>query len=249
MTIKSITNLFEDHTTLWSVLFSSFDYGHEDYYSQNQNIVYRQVYSVTPEYSEQQDQYMIYKWVLIFSDKSYEGLQNQLEIKSNLNTAVLIYMNDFKRFIDDENIQIDITNPTYLHYQQAGLDQVYNIRAEFNIIVPLALCASISNYDPICNNTPPPVCDFEIANVQAFVNRGLLTIQTEFSSIIGADFFEVYLRNSISSYSMIYIDNTPQLINVFGQSFPGAETYFVRIDWYDNCGNIRSQEFGPFVLP
>jgi len=151
MTIKTITTLFEDHQILWSTLFSSFDYGHEDYYSQRQSIVYREVYSVTPEYSEQQDQYIIYKWVLIFSDKSYEGLENQLEIKSNLDTAVLIYMNDFKRFIDDENIQIDVTNPTYLHYQQAGLDSVYNIRAEFNILVPLALCASVSNFQPVCS--------------------------------------------------------------------------------------------------
>lgn len=235
MTIKSIIEAFQNEQLILNYIFKSFTIGEEWQWSQDQQIMYPNIFAVEPTYSFQTTNTINYKMVLIFSDRSFEGNENHLEIKSNLNTGVLIYMNDFNNYIETNNLQLTLSDPSYLHYQEQGKDRSYKIRAEFNIAVPIALCSSLNLWQPVC--APQPICNVVLASVNAFVSRNLLTIQTTFSSITGIDYFEVYMRDSISAYTMIYTDNTVSLVNVFGMSEPAPETYFIKVIWYDLCGN------------
>lgn len=248
MTIKSIIEAFENQQVLLNYIFKSFTIGEEWQWSQDQQIMYPNIFAVEPTISFQTQDTINYKMVLIFSDRSFEGNENHLEIKSNLNTGTLIYINDFiNNYIDNNNLQLSMGQPTYLHYQEQGNDRSYKIRAEFNVAIPIALC--VINFTPICLPAPP-VCNVVLDNAVAFIIRSIeLNIRTTFTNITGINYFEVYLRDSLSAYSLVNVENNPQLINVFDIPFPGPETYFVRIDWFDTCGGIGSQEFGPFVLP
>lgn len=151
MTIKSIVEAFESEQIILNILFNSFTYGSESYYSLDQSIVYRNIYCCTPIISDQSTLGMItYKWVLIFSDWSLQGLENQLEIMSNLDSSVIYYMNDLQNYIDNNNLSMSLGNPSYLHYQQNALDQAYIIRVEFDVEVPITQCIDLSQFNPVC---------------------------------------------------------------------------------------------------
>lgn len=246
MTIKGIIDLMESTTNSLALIFKSFSSGVESEWTRSQEVVYPNVFAIRPQFSSYESDGITYIVPVIFSDRSIEGLENALEIHSTLNNSMLIWSQQLVNNFDA--IDIGCTMTTFLHDQEGGLDRAYYIRAEFSIFVPISLCTDIINFEPVCNPVNPP-CNVILDNAIAFVTRNILTIQTTFTSILGIDYFEVYLRESGSPYSLINVDNTPQLINVFGLPFPGPETYFVRIDWYDTCGGSGSQEFGPFIFP
>jgi len=244
MTYQSIVELFETQTTLWNLLFKQFEYISPGEYSRDTNLLYPLVSFERCLFGSFTTEETTYKISLIFSDRSIEGLENEISILSNLINSTQIYMIDFgNRYID-----IGVSNVTFLTDQESGNDRAYKVKVEFDLTVMNPSCEELLlNYTPT-DCTLAPVCNVVLDTVTAFDFRNLFTIQTTFTSITGIDFFEVYLRDSISAYSMIYIDNTPQLINVFGVSSPPPESYFVQIIWYDLCGNQGEQEFGPFIV-
>lgn len=244
-TYQSIVELFETHTTLWNLLFKQFEYISPAEYSRDTNLLYPLVSFERCLFGSFTTEQTTYKISLIFSDRSIEGLENEISILSNLINSTQIYMIDFGNRYD----QIGIENVSFLTDQEAGNDRTYVVRVEFDLTVMNPSCEELLlNYTPSICTPIPPVCNVVLDNVTAFDFRNLFTIQTTFTDILGIDYFEVYLRDSISAYSLIYIDNTPQLINVFGVSSPPPESYFIQIRWYDICGNQGQQEFGPFII-
>lgn len=245
MTYYSIIDLFRQHTTTWNLLFNQFEYISPTEYSRNTNLLYPLVSFERALFGAFDTDSTTYKISLSFSNRSIEGLQNQEVILSNLINSMQIYMLDFIYL----HPALGVTNMTFLTDQEAGNDRTYVVRVEFDLMVMNESCQELLlEFIPVDCDTTPPLCNVVLDTVTAFNFRNLFTIQTTFTAILGIDYFEVYLRDSISAYSMIYIDNTPQLINVFGVSSPPPETYFVQIIWYDLCGNQGQQEFGPFIV-
>jgi hypothetical protein len=249
MTIKGIIDEMEATTNSLFLIFKSFSTGVESEWTRSQEVVYPNVFAIRPQFSSFDNQGITYIVPVIFSDRSIEGLENALQIHSTLNNSMLIWCQQILNNFD--NLDLSCVMSDFVHDQEGGLDRCYYIRAEFKVFIPIALCTDIINFVPECTPIPPPpVCNVVLNNVQVFVVRSvLLTIQTTFTSIVGLDYFEIYLSNSLQPFTLVNVDNTPQLINVFGLPFQGPDTYNVRIIWYDNCGNSQSQDFGPFILP
>jgi hypothetical protein len=247
MTYYNIIDLFRQHTITWNILFNQFEYISPGEYSRDTNLLYPLVSFERAVFGAFDTNSTTYKISLAFSTRSIEGLQNQEIILSNLINSMQIYMIDFVNSYP----ALGITNITFLTDQEAGNDRTYVVRTEFDLMVMNESCQELLlELIPIDCSTTPPVCNVVLDNVQAFVVRNvLLTIQTTFTSIVGLDYFEIYLSNSLQPFTLVNVDNTPQLVNVFGLPFQGPDTYNVRIIWYDNCGNSQSQDFGPFILP
>jgi hypothetical protein len=151
MTIKQIINEFEKQQQLFYTLFKSFNSGEEYRWAEKQDIVYPNIYSCYPSISNQTNDSVVYKFVIIFTDRSFEGGETDLAMRSRLDTAVLIYINDFiSNYIEANNLPFTMTNPSYLHYQEQGNDRSYKIRAEFNVIMPITVCSNIKLFQPSC---------------------------------------------------------------------------------------------------
>lgn len=234
MTYNDIIDLFRQHTITWNLLFNQFEYISPGEYSRNTNLLYPLVSFERCLFGTFDTESITYKIALAFSDRSIEGLENEQVILSRLLNSTQIYMTNFISTYD----AIDISNITFLTDQETGNDRTYLVRVEFDFTIMLPSCEElILNHVPIVCNVAPPLCNVVLDEVTAFVFRNLLTIQTTFSNITGIDYFEVWMRDSISAYTMIYTDNTVSLVNVFGMSEPAPETYFIKVIWYDLCGN------------
>ena len=245
MTYYNIIDLFRQHTATWNLLFNQFEYISPTEYSRNTNLLYPLVSFERAIFGAFDTESTTYKISLAFSNRSIEGLENQEVILSNLINSMQIFMLDFI----NQYPALGVTNMTFLTDQESGNDRTYVVRVEFDLMVMNESCQELLlEFIPIDCDPTPPLCNVVLDDVTAFDFRGLFTIQTTFTDILGIDYFEVYLRDSISAYSLIYIDNTPQLINVFGVSSPPPESYFIQIRWFDTCGNQGQQDFGPFIV-
>lgn len=148
MTIKGIIDEMEATTQSLSLIFKSFTTGVESEWTRSQEIVYPNVFSARPQFSAYDSTGITYTVPVIFSDRSIEGLENALQIHSNLNNSMLIWCQQISNNFEDLNLSCTMTN--FLHDQEGGLDRCYYIRAELQVWIPISLCTDIINFNPTC---------------------------------------------------------------------------------------------------
>lgn len=125
MTIKYI---YEKIKTLFNttVLFRSIETRQAFEFSRNPNIEYPAIFVEMPVSETSDGENIALQYAIVFSDRSLEDLSNQLEIQSRLHSFAHI-------FIQMLSEELEITNISYLLYEENEQDRCYSVRAEFTI--------------------------------------------------------------------------------------------------------------------
>ena len=249
MTYQSIVELFETHTTLWNLLFKQFEYISPAEYSRDTNLIYPLVSFERCLFGTFTTEETTYKISLIFSDRSIEGLENQISILSNLINSTQIYMLDFS----NRHLDIGINNLTFLTDQEAGNDRTYKVKVEFDLTVMNPSCEELLlEYVPT-NCVVAPLCNVELENYSVAINGRVIQHTFDFLSIVGIDYVEISSRTALSPYVVINTipGNLITLNNNVSTAYPliTNEDYWFQVRWYDLCGNTGFLGFGPIFIP
>lgn len=150
MTYKELYNSFKDQTTALNAFFKEFNYGQVLEFNRKEDLEYPNVYFELisgTNYSFGTDQ-ETYNCALIFSDISFEDLNNRIEILSRLNEFVKTY---FYFYNENYSDQFYIETYTTLFGEELKQDRVYYIRAEFSVVcLSNKICTDLQNIATSC---------------------------------------------------------------------------------------------------
>lgn len=138
-----------------------------------------------------------------------------------------------------------------LDLEDVNADKITGWRVQYSIevIKPNSNCELVTNglnfKDYV--NLPiilPTACNVVFDTINLTQELTTLDIETIFTSIVGIDKYEIYIRSSLSGFTLIDTNLSPSLINNFSYPLPPPETYIVKLFIYDLCGNqTESPEF------
>lgn len=150
MTYKEIHNSFKVQTLALNAFFKEFNYGQVLEFNRIENLEYPNVYfelisGTNFSFGVSQE---TYNCALIFSDISYEDLNNRIEILSRLNEFVKTF---FYFYNDNYSDQFYIESYTTLFGEEGKQDRVYYIRAEFSVVCLYnKICTDLQNIPTTC---------------------------------------------------------------------------------------------------
>lgn len=143
MTYKEIVNTFEKQTNDLNAFFKEFNYGQVLEFNRKEDLQYPNVYFELISGTNFDFKNETFNCGLIFSDISYEDLNNRIEIISRLNEYVKTF---FYFYNENYSDFCYIENYTSLFGEEAKQDRVYYIRVEFSLVViQPSICTNLQN--------------------------------------------------------------------------------------------------------
>ena len=140
--IKDIENVYNN-----TILFQSFTVAPSYEYQRSPDLLYPAMFVELPQSDVQiNTEINDLSLVITFSDRSFEGMENDLEISSRIHMFANIFM---KICINEYNLEF--TDLNFLMFTEEGEDRVYSVRCEFKISHSIGVCDDYSTYvKPTC---------------------------------------------------------------------------------------------------